>query len=264
MINHIRSLLLNQTGSDNTDLRFPGEVFTPPDFKERQLPLSLTTALRQLFGQAPDRLYRNYRAYQLMQLLHTTELDEHMRLPDSRITYWPPRFSAFFDGVFTQAVETIAGDAQIYLTGSLPADDQVGLSQYSWRIEVLNPGEAHVERLYPSYYTSTYAYDVNNGLSEPLRLLSNSNFAVQFRDVPGSVWKVSGNARPQEDIGERLLRFGHCITDELLLQIFSRREEPITTYKNLWEEHHLLAYKYGGLLLGLAYFINDQPQVNNG
>lgn len=86
MINHARTLLMNVAGAPGFNGEL-GEEIVPPDFIPAALPGSINTLRRTLFGADPDRVMLNYRARQLMQVLHSTPLVEYVTSLDSRITY---------------------------------------------------------------------------------------------------------------------------------------------------------------------------------
>jgi len=97
MINHIRTLLMNRGGDHGYGYDYPGEEFVLPTFRAKAVPAFLNGALRLLLGTNPDRLFLNYRMRQIMSLLHSTELNEFIYLPDSRVTYWPMADDNFMD-----------------------------------------------------------------------------------------------------------------------------------------------------------------------
>jgi hypothetical protein len=83
MINHARSLLVNR----HHDGR--GAEYVPQEYRVRcltQKPLGEIWDV--LFGDA-DAAGRNYRARQLMTILHSTDLAQYVYDMDPRVTYWP-------------------------------------------------------------------------------------------------------------------------------------------------------------------------------
>jgi hypothetical protein len=118
MINHIRTLLLNRDGDHGYGYDYPGEEFVLPTFRAKTVPTFLKGALRSLFGSNPDRLYLNYRMRQIASLLHSTELEEFVVLPDSRVTYWPMVADNFLDSFGTTAVPILIGDQTWTIVGN--------------------------------------------------------------------------------------------------------------------------------------------------
>jgi hypothetical protein len=87
MINHIRTLLLNEEAVKHAgDL----EEYVPEEFRKRTEPHSIAKFRYVFFGETPTREELNYRLHQCMVILHTTPaLVRYVIKPDPRITYWP-------------------------------------------------------------------------------------------------------------------------------------------------------------------------------
>jgi hypothetical protein len=85
VINHVRTLLLNRDGEGNSP--GPGEEYTPPAYREVELPPELQKVRDVLFGASPDRRMLLYRLRQFMALLHSTPLSPFVTMDDPRITY---------------------------------------------------------------------------------------------------------------------------------------------------------------------------------
>ena len=79
MINHVRTLILNENKSDE---------FVPPDFA----PVVASAAAQRVrnwlfYGLSEEE--KGWRMFQVMQLLHTTALEPYVLARDPRITYLP-------------------------------------------------------------------------------------------------------------------------------------------------------------------------------
>ena len=90
MINHVRTLLLNDTQSNvsNDDILHeyvPKDATTVSD-----LPSWIQSIRNVLFGINYDRAGINYRLRQFAPILHAPEIEAFTLLRDTRITYWPP------------------------------------------------------------------------------------------------------------------------------------------------------------------------------
>jgi hypothetical protein len=86
MINHIRTLLLNLPPSPTQG---EGEEYILESYEPPVLTSELIELHRVFFGENLPRPTMNYRAKQLMMLIHGTELAPLALTQDTRITYWP-------------------------------------------------------------------------------------------------------------------------------------------------------------------------------
>ena len=98
MINHARTLLLNRDGVGHHG--YVGEEYSPTEYHAVELPSFCHNVRLALFGQQPDWLMYNYRARELMQMLHATELAGFVTDLDSRVTYSFDNLSKPFESVF--------------------------------------------------------------------------------------------------------------------------------------------------------------------
>jgi hypothetical protein len=136
MINHARTLLLN----------IPGTAYMPgvlgeeyiPAYTPVKLPAYLQSARKILFGSAPDKVFLNFRAYELLSLIHNTELAEFVYALDPRVTYWPQKVSEFYQAAKKINITRVGGtnDSKIYVTGDPVADVRRGtvLNEYSVKL----------------------------------------------------------------------------------------------------------------------------------
>jgi hypothetical protein len=112
MINHVRTLLQNRSH------KHPSDEFVPEDFVAMRCPAVVQKIKRVLWGRTP---VSQLRIRQIMQILHTTELEEHVLAPDSRITYLP------FDDKYFDKSDV---DLTVFipeLTTTLTPDDDIEL-----------------------------------------------------------------------------------------------------------------------------------------
>lgn len=254
MINHVRTLLLNRAGDHGYGWDFPGEEFVPPLFKAKTVPAFLQSGLKILFGANPDRLFLNYRMRQIMTLLHSTELAEFVLGLDSRVTYWPVTSDEFVDTVFQPAIERFTGPGELFLVGSHTPDDGAGSVELQWLVEVLSGGLVQVTRQTPPMASEIYAYTTSKQLSSQVPLMGTGySFRLQGEAV-GSTWLVVSRVRPAKDFSETLQSAAKTMGIDLL---FLSPTEPVPTLRSIWGQHPLFAYKYGALLLGIAYYLNE-------
>lgn len=142
MINHARTLLLNQPGS----MYQPGvlgEEYAPPEYKPVRLPTYLKTAHQIIFGTGPDKVYLNFRAHELLGLIHATELAEFVYALDPRVTYWPQPTTEFFKAAKAATLTKISGfsNSRLYLRGKIAPDNIRGRAWREYFIRVANDGE---------------------------------------------------------------------------------------------------------------------------
>ena len=260
MINAVRTVLLNR-GRDGAHYTSPGEEYVSPDFIPRRHPPELRRALSQLFGSSPDRLYLNYRLHQIMQVLHSTELEQYVYWLDRRVTYLPFKDVDFTAGVFGQTVETLNGAPELLIHGTHDVDDGLGVTTASWRLDVLNSTQVQVQRLSPPYSSHTVEYVDSGGLSSYIDL-QGSQLRCKFRTqyAIGGGWLVTSRARPVEDLGLRFLRLQQTLDDRLLAAVFATRGEPWTTLWNSYQDNQLFPYQFSGLLLAFALYADTLPQ----
>ena len=138
MINHARTLLLNvEPRTYNIDLL--GEEFIP-EFSAITLPSYLERAHKILFGTDPDKVFLNFRAYELMSLIHRTELAEFAYALDPRVTYATTGLSDFFRADSTTEIEKITGviRSNLHLSGAATADTALGRAYYEYVIRIIN------------------------------------------------------------------------------------------------------------------------------
>lgn len=265
MINHARTLLMNVAGWFPKEI---GEEFMPDNYR----PVSPTPALALvrsiLYGTTPDRLFLNYRTLQLMTLLHSTELEEHVLALDKRITYWPSTRQQFFNATFgTTYVQHAGPTVQVSFLGDAVADDRVGRSQDSWAVTIPEEGVANVQRVKAPRTAYAEAFTTSGGLSSPIPLVGTdltlriSAGTAGVEGMIGAALFINNIGRPQLDLGELDAMLQTTVDRTMLDQIFygdgasviEGPTEPFRTFRNLWHSHPLLAYRLGGLLLGCIY-----------
>lgn len=260
MINAVRTLLLNR-GRDGVHYASPGEEYVDPTFIPRRQPPELRRALSQLFGTSPDRLYLNYRLHQVMQVLHSTELEQYVYHLDARVTYQPFTAMNFMDGVFGQTVETFNAAPELVIHGTHDADEGVGLTTASWRLDVVDSSQVQVQRLSPPYTNGLVEYGSSGGLSSYVSL-PGSQLRCKFKttDAAGRGWLITSRARPMEDLSVRFSRLLQTLDDRLLTAVFATRAEPWTTLWNSYQDNQLFPYRFSGLILAFALYADTLPQ----
>lgn len=259
MINHLRTLLLNEGPADAD---YPGEEYVPKDFRTQGLPHELIRIRNLLFGLNPDRAMLNYRLRQYMTLLHTTELEEYVTALDPRVTYWPPHDTQLFkESAFGTAITQLAGVGGwgINITGN-PTEIKNNAQLLSvWRVEVLDNTSVRVNRLTQPETAMTYVYTLTNGVSENIPLIGSAmSFMLTAAAPPFPSWEVRHTARPLLDLSDVYagLRSGLTVGVESLFLPLS--EQPYRTCHELWSlESGPIAYKLGAVILALGYKLHS-------
>jgi hypothetical protein len=179
MINHARALLLN-VSSESYKPGTLGEEYIPT-YTPLKLPTFLHVPHRIIFGTDPDRVFLNYRAAELMRLLHQTELAEFIYALDNRVTYWPQPTTEFFRPETQITAQKIFGlyETRLNIIGKPKADNKVGrcYSQYTARVSG-----------YPNEELVTITEDSSIGAVEvPLTWLQNNQLPIMRLQTDGVV-----------------------------------------------------------------------------
>lgn len=245
MINHLRTLLLDEDGLSWPGGGFPGEEYVPPEFRVRPMSLECRHAWRILFGSKPDRAYKNYRLRQYMTLLHGSELAPEVLAFDPRVTYWPlreadARFDAF--GVTTvSALPHTVGE--ILVGGDLTANDALGVCRFEWRVSIESGDRAFVGTAqYPLVYSDglSNAFPVGRGLT------------ARVRDNVDDAWAVEALARPARDVGQ-VLATAQASLGASEAFLFG----PDPDLGELWQRYDFLPMRLGALLLALGRRLDE-------
>lgn len=135
MINHARTLLLNQS-ANRANPADVGYEYIPPTYNETPLPTTLATIHNIIFGKTPDNYFRNYRARELMSYLHQTELADYVYGLDSRVTYWPAmNDNKLYSTPKKVFLKQTAGAAnRLAIGGTVNPSNATGRSEYEYTI----------------------------------------------------------------------------------------------------------------------------------
>lgn len=135
MINHARTLLLNQT-ADGINTDETGYEYVPAEYRAIRLPTTLQTIYSIIFGKNPDSYFRNYRVRELLSYLHQTELADYMYQLDPRVTYWPAMIDNKLYGTPKKVfIQQRAGEpTRLGIGGTVNAAAAIGRSDYEYNI----------------------------------------------------------------------------------------------------------------------------------
>jgi hypothetical protein len=188
MINHARTLLLNQPGK-NYQPGFIGEEYTPRNYVRRQVPSYVLFPHKILFGSNPDKVFLNFRAAELLSLIHATELSEFVHALDSRITYAVTDLTDFFSPAVSIALNKTGGytRTKMFLTGQPKADNSRGKSFGDYSVQLFDyaGNTSAVITSAISFDSISQPLEFSNqstGLSNPVKI-PGSNLSAQFLEV---------------------------------------------------------------------------------
>lgn len=262
MINHVRTLLLNQSSSQAQSVAFPGEEYVPLGFA----PVTLTPGLKRvvdiLFGQNPDRAMMNYRLRQYMTLIHGVPiLDAHVKTLDSRITYLPSRDTTLVraSDYTVNVLQIPSGSARtLLLSGDVYSLSDPSRLRHVWTLEILSSSTVKVTKNTTPTDMVVENFSTVDGLTSAIPLVG-SPLSVYLDPEVGLKWVVEIYYRPAAsliDVAERIER----LDNSTLTELFGRGQEPFATYRKLWTDTNALglATKLGSFVLALAYRLEER------
>jgi len=256
MINHVRTLLMNETADPG--FQEPGEEFIDPTFLPRTVPSSRLRYRSVLFGATPDRVMLNYRMRQLLPLLHETDLVEFVMEDDERLTY-SFESNPFFDPTIynPRIVQTAGSNVQLQLLGPPMISDSSGSMKQTWIVTIRSGNTVDVSQQQVNpVVVNNYPYTITSGLSSHVPVPGSSeNFFIFEEPSVGDQWFVTLYSRPQASLGTLLLA-ARAVEEPSRLDLFQRdmaagHSEPLQTFYNMFVEHPDTAYALGGLLLAI-------------
>jgi hypothetical protein len=303
MINHARTLLLNifAQSTSNQDAAYE---YISPTYRPLVLPTYLKTMRRALFGSRPDQRFLNLRVRELMSYIHQTELSDYAYKLDSRVTYWPEQSNDFLalqpritirqasgalrniavGGEFVANNATGRASRQFVLT-LVPSDGDAttasAITQENGQyIQLENAGlllqetaidsasfNAQSVRNYPTLYANSDVNQVNTfptiELPETAIKLRPDTLTTDPATLTGK-WMLQLTANPAPAI-TTLLPTLELMGEPLFLELFGvADEEPYATFKNVWFDHPLPAYRLAGLTMALIYRTEEVRLNSNG
>lgn len=250
MVNHARTLLLNKSGATRPPADFFGEEVVPKKFAPVDLPSTLRTVRRALFGGNPDDAGLNYMLWQYMRVLHSTEFVEYVLALGNRITYLHDR--TLLAAPFGATVSP--NDSALQFTGVPDLGGTSGKLYGSWTIERIAPAAYTIGNLQTGKIATQYP-DYSGGVTGYMPMTGHNDFKVRVFDAYASTsfWAVDYLAKPgiEMDLISRAAQLGN-IGAEADAALFPNRE-PYKTFKQLWDYHMHMPYKLSGALLSLIY-----------
>lgn len=250
MLNHFRTLLLNVAGEASEAVgRHPGDEAVPRDFLPMMLPSWAGPIRTVLFGASPDRFMLNWRARQLLTVLHTTPLAPYVTALDGRITYSTGQSSALASPYFYgPRVRKTEGDptTELSVVGLPEPPDASGQAYGGWRVTTPSDGTADVMDLQTG---RTLSYELADG---PAALTNGLTVRLQDESA-GQAWTVEVYRRPERDVGQ-LLAGLTSLGQPIALEVFGIvHDEPFTTFWNYWRLQAEVPLRLAAFLCAYVY-----------
>ena len=244
MINHFRTLLLNQPGPSPVA---DGEEYVPASFQPVTLPAGLALVRQAIFGIAPDRRMLLYRTRQLLTCVHAGPLAPFVYQLDERVTYWPWANNKLVLQPSLQVL-TPPGAPAAALRGT-PQPEDGGKLVRSWRV-TLNIG------------TVTVIADTGQTalLTPPNGVVAlpgtNLTLEIPAAATPGTTWTAIVTLRPSIGLPGLVAQLSQAGT--ALDSLFDvAAPEPYGSWGRIWASHRPLPDRLAAVTCALVYRTND-------
>lgn len=297
MINHGRTLLLNMW-AQSAQKQQAGYEYISPEFRPLVLPTVLNTVRRVLFGSSPDQRFLNLRARELLSYIHQTQAAEYLYKLDSRVTYWPEPTETEFKYQPALRVTQVAGAARhVAIGGEFVASNSSGRAnrQYTLGLYPVAPDPLAAEgaevlklednrgflleeldpdaEIFLTTQTVTEPAPRTSARAAgelPVITLPETNIKLRLErlitdpETLNGRWYVSLNANPAPAI-TTLFPTLEMLGEPVFIELFGLDDaQPYATFKNLWFDHPLPAYRLAGLVLAFIYRAENVRRHTNG
>lgn len=264
MINHVRTLLLNETGASAYAPDYPGEEYVPTEYVKVRLPTNLLEPYSILFGQNSDRAKKNVLLRTYMTLIHAIpKLAAHVYSFDPRVTYHPGDsniFDYFLSGPkVTKLLDYGYCEVRDYFNfvpGARIWYEYVLLVKAGNVLEISYTNDSGEST------TVDLPFTVSGELSNPVTL-PLTDMKVVFDPLVGFGWKISALFKPKEYIEDILKSVYDNLSIEALSNLFMDNSEAIAQLNTLWDNSPDAPTRLGSIVLALAYGIEDKRNGNN-
>lgn len=248
MINHVRTLLLNQEAKNSP--YFIGEWPIEESFRPRKLTMELQTIHQILFGNG-ERLLCNYFADSYIRLINSSSLAKLLTYKDDRLAW------NYLDQTYFQLWESYKvlyyNGGVFYPTGNFP-EEWNGKVQYEWEVEVQSGGLIRINRIRPFPKQVVINYTLSNNLGHVI--LPDTDWEIHFTPSVGYRWMLEAVARPKNelhDIWQRISKTSEGVTSAPFRKIKSTDETLYNELNEVWEQHDEWLERFAALLLAQAY-----------
>lgn len=252
MINHARTLILNDAAANRPSLGTYGEEYVPEAYRVLGYAGTLHKVRSVLIGSSGDPLYQNYQLAKLMDVVHANQYVEQYALSlDSRYTYRPYQ-SAFLDFDFSVDVEEINDKGmQLTTSGTPEASAVAGKALYRWTLRSQTGPQLMAKELMTGK-TKVYDITVAGGLAAPVEL---ENGLTVHLTVPGDSWQVDAEwsvtttSRPSNDLSSVIADI-NGLGAGAVSSLFAGAP---SSFYNLWHAGVSLVDQLGGALGSFIY-----------
>ena len=257
MINHVRTLLRNTTGSASV---YPGDEYVPATFTAKTLPGWLSSLWRILFNGNPDAVMLNLRLQQYLTFIHSTELNGYAVVVDPRLTYWPFSTALMDRLLLGRTINESSGlGKQLSVVGSqFPETHESRLRQY-WDVSVVDATTVSIS--YPdesgSLKTATASYTTTDG-SSSLVSLPNSSLSVRFQTGGTPRWQIEQLCLPTYGPQDAIPQLETTLVGDTKAKLFDGNQFYVDL-RDVWDKSAILPYRLGAVALAVAHRIGEQP-----
>lgn len=287
MVNHIRTLLLNETGTNKPGYSFPLEEYVPSDYKVIIPNDACRRALIALFGVYPDRAYKNWRLYQISKIAEACGFDKYWYKFDGRVTHFG-RTDTEIDNNFGKvvigsnylndaktltyyssnggvsvskdlsSVSQTASEEEIgaFVSGYPSSDESRGRVLSYWQIESGTGGTLSVKRLSDPAYEDNITLSFSGGLSDAV-VLRGSGLQIKFRNHTNSSWDLTVVGRPTTDIGVVMANID-AMGSEVPDYLFSSSYSEVKELKRYWDSSVDANERLSAFVIALGYRLEEK------
>lgn len=252
MLNEARTLLLN--AAPVAYGMYVGEEPIAADFKPASLPDYLLRVRQEFFGSTPDREMLNYRARQLMTLVHRSELKEYLKDFDSRVTY--------------DLNQNVYGTVQPFLPVVVSSGGNVGSLNYYRRTEA--PDAVGKLRHQWTVRVKSDRVSINaNGAATPVEYMSAGSTVLTLPGVASQIqllntavndsWNVTALLRPTRSAAA-ILRLMGLLSEEVKAALFGQthrtdatQSEQLIQLRRIAQEHFEAPPRLAAYTLAMIY-----------
>jgi hypothetical protein len=254
--------------------------FTARNYVSLALPQDLQRFYNLLFPTESSDYYVQFLLYCYISLVQSTDIAEHVKRYDNRISYDLKELQSYFNFTRISAAYSNDPDFKLLVTGQIRnAPDTLGRYNKFIVRQVSNTSKlviisATQQRYYkPGSMPSTSATDMevqlelgNSGtITKPVAVgdtgLSLSitgpfqSLDVNFSTNPYKAWLFSAEAPFHFDFAAKIKQLENSYQQVEAMLNF-RREDCTASYENMWHTHHNSVYRFVGLLMAYVERVN--------
>lgn len=232
--NHARLMFINKLKRDQYMVGL--NRFVPQKFVPVAQPAELERLNQILFGTDPDQLTINYRADQLMRLIHADPvLEPYVYQLDPRVTYLD---NYWYDFSFTHTLEQSTDYGDVSVISPLKAFSKIGHHVYSAGVSIYSStGGDHLIKIYqyaPEINLYGYLVEGTGYVEIPLLKLNNTESGLKLRILlPNRSSRLTPTIQTRaETLSWIDSEPGATQENHIILDASARPEISITDYAN--------------------------------